>query len=66
MHRGKTYNIIIEDDIPFTALHGILDDLISRGAFLAEEGCAELYQVTHEEMCYTIGIDGTAVIVAVK
>ncbi len=38
MHRGKTYNIIIEDDIPFTALHSILDDLISQGAFSAGEG----------------------------
>ncbi len=66
MHRQKTYNIIIEDDIAFTALHSILDDLISRGAFPAEEGCADLYDVTHEEMCYTIGVDGTDVIIAVK
>jgi hypothetical protein len=66
MHRGKTYNIIIEDDIPFTALHSIMDGLISQGAFSAGEGCAELYNVTHEGICYTIGIDGIAVIVAVK
>jgi hypothetical protein len=66
MHRQKTYNIIIEDDITFTALHSILDDLISRGAFPAEEGCAELYNVTHEDSSYTIGIDGIDVIISVK
>jgi hypothetical protein len=66
MHQGKTYNIIIEDDITFTALHTILDHLISRGAFLSEEGCAELYNVTHEEMCYTVGIDGIDVIISVR
>ena len=66
MHRGKTYNIIIEDDIPFTALHSILDDLISQGAFSAGEGCAELYKVTHEGMCCTIGVDGNDVIISVK
>ena len=46
MHRQKTYNIIVEDDISFVALHSILDDLIRQGAFPAEEGCAELYQVS--------------------
>jgi hypothetical protein len=66
MHRGKTYNIIIEDDITFTALHSLLDHLIGRGAFPAEEGCAELYDVTHEDMCYTIGIDGIDVIISVR
>jgi hypothetical protein len=66
MHRGKTYHIIIDDDITFTALHTIMDDLISRGAFLEEEGCAELYQVAHEEMCYTIGVDGIDVIISVR
>jgi len=66
MHRGKTYNIIIEDDITFTALHSILDHLISQGAFPAEEGSAELYQVSQEDMCYTIGIDGIDVIISVS
>ncbi len=66
MHRGKTYNIIVEDDISFAALHSILDDLMRQGAFPAEEGCAELYQVTHEELCYTIGIDGIDVIISVS
>ncbi len=66
MHRGKTYNIIIEDDITYTALHSILDDLISQRAFPAGEGCAELYNVTHEGICYTIGIDGIDVIISAK
>jgi hypothetical protein len=66
MHRQKMYNIIIEEDITFTALHSILDDLIRQNAFPAEEGCAELYDVTHEELCYTIGVDGIDVIIAVK
>jgi hypothetical protein len=66
MHRQKTYNIIIEDDITFTTLHSIMDDLIRQGAFPAEEGCAELYNVNHEERCYTIGIDCIDVIISVK
>jgi hypothetical protein len=66
IHRQRMYNIIIEDDITFTALHFILDDLIGQGAFLVEEGMGELYTITHEEVCYTIGVDGIDVIITVK
>jgi len=60
------YNIIIEDDITFTALHHILDDLSGQGAFQVEEGVGELYTVAHEEVLYTIGVDGIDVIITVK
>jgi hypothetical protein len=66
LHRKRMYNIIIEDDITFTALHYILDDLIGNDAFMVEEGIAKLYTVTHEEVCYTIGVDGIDVIITVK
>ncbi len=66
LHRQKMYNIIIEDDIAFKALHCILDELIGQGAFLVEEGVGELYKITHEEVCYTIGVDGMDVIISLK
>ncbi|HVN71387.1 MAG TPA: hypothetical protein VMU10_05160 [Desulfomonilia bacterium] len=66
LHRKQMYNIIIEDDITFMALHYILDDLIGQGAFQVEEGIGELYTITHEEVIYTIGVDGTDVIISVK
>jgi hypothetical protein len=66
MHRQRLYNIIIEDDITFTALHHILDDLIGLGAFVSDEDCAALYTVTHEGACYTVGVDGIDVIITVK
>lgn len=66
MHRQRLYNIIIEDDITFPALHHILDDLIVLGAFVSDEDCAALFTVTHEEACYTVGVDGIDVIITVK
>jgi len=66
MHRQRLYNIIIEDDITFTALHHILDDLIVLGAFVSDEDCAALFTVTHEEACYTVGVDGIDVIITMK
>jgi hypothetical protein len=66
LHRQKMYNIISEDDLAFKALHYILDDLIDQGAFLTEDDCAELYRVTFEEVCYTIGVDGIDIIIAVR
>ncbi|HPI93587.1 MAG TPA: hypothetical protein PLT09_09725 [Deltaproteobacteria bacterium] len=60
------YNIIIEEDITFTALHCILDDLIGQGAFDTTEDCGELYRVEYEEARYTIGVDGVDVIIALK
>ncbi len=65
LHRQKMYNIISEDDLTFRALHYILDDLIDQGAFVMEDDCAELYHITFEEVCYTIGVDGIDVIIAV-
>jgi hypothetical protein len=66
LHRQKMYNIISEDDLAFKALHYILDGLIDQGAFVTEDDCAELYQITFEEVCYTIGVDGIDVIIAVR
>lgn len=66
LHRQRMYNIIIEEDITFTALHCILDELIGQGAFEAEEDCGELFKVQHEDTSYTIGVDGIDVIIAIK
>jgi hypothetical protein len=66
LHRQKMYNIISEDDLAFKALHYILDGIIDQGAFVTEDDCAELYQITFEEVCYTIGVDGIDVIIAVR
>ena len=66
LHRQRMYNIIIEEDIAFTALHCILDELIGMGAFEADEDCGELYKVLHEDVSYTIGVDGIDVIIAIK
>lgn len=66
IHRQRMYNIVIEEDITFTALHCILDELIGRGAFETDEDCGELYSVQYGNMSYTIGIDGIDVIIAIK
>lgn len=66
LHRQKVYNIITEDDLPFKALHYIIDELIAQGVFQMEEGCAELFSVTFEEVRYTIGVDGVDVMIVVR
>jgi hypothetical protein len=66
VHRQKVYNIISEDDLPFTALHYIIDELIEQEAFLNPEGCAELFSVVFEEIHYTIGVDGTDILIAIR
>ncbi|HOS96990.1 MAG TPA: hypothetical protein PLR71_02915 [Deltaproteobacteria bacterium] len=66
LHRQRMYNIVIEEDITFTALHGILDDLIGQGAFEAAEDCGELYRVMHGDVHYTVGVDGIDVFISIK
>jgi hypothetical protein len=66
LHKQKMYNIITEDDLTFTALHYIIDDLIEQGAFLNPEDCAELFTVVFEKTTYTIGVDGTDILIAVR
>lgn len=64
LHRGNAYQIIIEDDITFTALHFILDELIEQGAFTESEECPMQYMIACEDTNYIIGVDGTNVIIA--
>ncbi len=67
LHRQKMYNIITEDDMTFTALHYVIDELIEQGAFLdPDSDNPELYTISFEEIRYTIGVDGTDIIIAVK
>jgi hypothetical protein len=66
IHRQRLYNIMVEEDITFAALHFIIDDLIVQGAFEADNDCGELYLVEHEDVGYTIGVDGIDVIIAVR
>lgn len=64
LHRGNAYQIIIEDDITFTALHFILDELLDQGAFAISDECAMQYTIAYEDITYIIGVDGTNVIIA--
>lgn len=64
LHRGNAYQIIIEEDITFTALHFILDELIAQGAFAVPDDCAVQYTIGHEDVTYIIAVDGTNVIIA--
>ena len=67
LHKQKMYNIITEDDLTFTALHYIIDELIDQGAFSEpDQENAELYSVFFEEIKYTIGVDGTDIIIAIR
>ncbi|HDP25450.1 MAG TPA: hypothetical protein ENN34_08390 [Deltaproteobacteria bacterium] len=66
MHRQRMYNIIIEDDISFVALHHILDQLIDMDAFRGGINPAELHTVPFEDVCYTVGVDGIDVIVVIR
>ncbi len=61
------YNIIVEDDIALVALHHILDVLLENDAFIPYDGGdAELYTITYEEISYTVGVDGSDVMVVIK
>ena len=64
LHRKKTYNIIVKDDISFEALHHIIDVLIDQGAFACEMEPSDLYTVVHEEVRYTVGVDGIDIMIA--
>ena len=67
LHRQKMYNIIVEDDIQLKALHYILDVLIENNAFIPYDGGdAELYTITYEDTCYTVGVDDIDVMVVIK
>lgn len=61
------YNIIVEDDIELIALHYILDILLEKEAFIPYDGGdAELYTITYQDVCYTVGVDDMDVMVVIK
>lgn len=66
LHRGNAYQIIIEDDITFTALHYILDELIDQGAFTVSDECTLQYSIECDDVNYIIGVDGMNVIIVIK
>ncbi len=66
MHRGNAYQILIEDDITFTALHDILDELIDQRAFTVSDECTLQYSIECEDVNYIIGVDGMNVIIVIK
>ncbi|HOO47658.1 MAG TPA: hypothetical protein PLM29_15585 [Deltaproteobacteria bacterium] len=67
LHRQKMYNIIVDDDIELTALHYILDELIDKGAFIPYDGGdPALFNMIYEDVCYTVGVDGTDVMVVIR
>ncbi len=66
IHRECAYNIILEDDIAFEALHHIIDELIARGSFGVSEGYADLYNIRYAGTTYTVAIDGRDVMIVVR
>ena len=67
LHRTKMYNIIVEDDIELDALHYILDILLENNAFIPYDGGdAELYTITYQDVCYTVGVDDLDVMIVIK
>ena len=67
LHRQKMYNIIVEDDLELIALHYILDILLEKEAFIPYDGGdAELYTITYQDVCYTVGVDDMDVMVVIK
>jgi len=61
------YNIIVDNDIELNALHYILDELLEKGAFIPYDGGdPELFAITCDGVCYTVGVDGTDVMVVIK
>jgi len=63
LHRKKMYNIIVQEDISFSALHHIIDVLIDQGAFVEMTQTTDLYTVVHEEVRYTVGVDGIDIMI---
>ncbi len=64
INRDRMYNIIIRDDISFSALHDILDALIEQGALPGDpDEDADLYTVMSGEVKYTVGVDGIDVMI---
>jgi chloramphenicol O-acetyltransferase len=63
LHKSVLYNIITEGDLTFKALHHILDCLLEKNAFVMSESFADLYSIEHEEVMYTVCVDGMDVII---
>ncbi|MEA2102288.1 MAG: hypothetical protein U9P80_06910 [Thermodesulfobacteriota bacterium] len=66
LHRATAYNIIIEGDIGFDALHYILDALLADNVFEVDEGDADLVRVSYGGVQYVIAVDGMDVMIAVE
>lgn len=67
LHRQRMYNIIVEDDVKLDALHHIIDVLIENQAFVPYEGGdAELYTITFDDVCYTVGVDDMDIMIVIK
>lgn len=63
LHRKQMYNIIVQEDISFDALHHIIDVLIDQGAFFSEMDVTDLYTVAYGDMRYTVGVDGIDIMI---
>lgn len=66
LHRNTAFNIMVDDDISFVALHYLLDEIGARGAFETDDGFADLYTVTYEGVEYTVAVDGLDVMIVIK
>lgn len=66
LYKGCAYNIIIEDDLSFDKLRFIIDRLNEEGAFINEVDEVLRYSIECEDACYSVGVDGTNVMIILK
>jgi hypothetical protein len=66
LYRGCSYSIIIEDDVSFDTLRFIIDRLNDEGAFETESDEVIRYSIECGNTGYTVGVDGTNVMIILK
>lgn len=66
IHKGCAYNVIIEEDISFERLRYIIDRLNEDGAFMSDDGEVVQFSVDCEDISYSVGIEGTNIMIILK
>lgn len=66
LYKGCAYSVIIDDDLSFDRLKFIIDRLNEEGAFTNDSDEVIRYTVECEDACYSVGVDGTNVMIIIK
>jgi hypothetical protein len=66
LYKGCSYSIIIEDDMSFDTLRFIIDRLNDEGAFETESDDVIRYSIECGNKGYTVGVDGTNVMIILR